>query len=304
VKHVCLCSDPNYVVPLAVALRSVVESQASVEALQITIGSFGLSSEDQARVRSSVSPLAVEFVSLAERVPLDIPPSAHVNRAAYGRTKVFDVLPREARRAIFLDTDLIVCDNLDYLFSFDLGGAPIAAVQSAIVSQSLPQWRDLGLAPTTPYLQTGVFVADLEAWRARALGDAVLQFTFEHADTLRWADQDGFNALLAGNFARLPLRWNAESVLRRATHSAYTLFEADEVEEAILNPAVVHFSGMHKPWHPGSTDPATNEWTRLLANTEYRDYEPERSAARSVASGPLLGLRRRALALARKTLRL
>jgi lipopolysaccharide biosynthesis glycosyltransferase len=271
--------------------------------MHVTVGSFGIAAEAQVRVRASVDPLPVEFVPLEAQIPLDIPTSAHINRTAYGRTKIFDFLPPEVRRAVFLDSDVIVRDNLEFLFSFDLGDAPVAAVQTAIVSQGLPQWRLLGLSPTTAYMNTGVLVVDVDAWRARDIGNAVLTFAFEHGETLRWADQDGFNAVLAGDFARLPLRWNQESALRRPTHSGYALFAANEVDEAIENPGIVHFSGMNKPWHADCTDSAAADWLRILENTEYRDYEPPREA-RSAATGRFLRLRRRALSMTRRMLRL
>jgi lipopolysaccharide biosynthesis glycosyltransferase len=213
-----------------------------------------------------------------------------------------DLLPPDARRVVYLDSDLVVRDNLDFLFSFDLGGAPLGAVQTAVVSQGLPTWRSLGLSPNTPYFNSGVLVIDVDAWRARNLGDAVLNFVVEHRDDIRWNDQDGFNGVLAGDFAPLPLRWNQEAALRRPTHQYFLFYPAAEVDEAIANPAVIHFTGQDKPWMPGSTDPATAEWRMLFEKTTF--WNPESGVSPEPAKvGRFLRLRQRALYVIRKILR-
>jgi len=291
--HVCLCADSNFVAPLAVTLRSLVESQPDPRTVHAVIGSFGITDLDQQALRAVADPITLDFVDLDDEIPDDAPTSAHLNRVVYGRCAIFDHLPPETRRAIYLDCDLIVRDDIGFLERFDLGDAPLAAVQAGLVSQGLTQWRELGLSPTTPYFNSGVLVVDLEAWRDRDLGQAVIDFVYEHREVLRWGDQDGFNGVLAGDFAKLPLRWNQETGLRRPTNSAYTFAEESEVEDAIANPAIVHFTGQDKPWNSVDRDPATREWHAICARTGLGDRIPAPRAA-SPPRPRLLWFRRRA----------
>jgi lipopolysaccharide biosynthesis glycosyltransferase len=297
VKEVFLCADNNFVVPLAVTLRSLAESQDTHSDLHITVFSLGIPPEEQTRLQVSSRPLSVEFISIEEHVQLELPSMRHLSRATYGRLVAVDLLPPGIHRAVYLDSDIIVRSNLDYLFSFDLGASPIAASQDLKTPHvsnwpGLRQWRSLGLSPTTPYMNAGVLVIDVEAWRAIGLGNAICDFALKHREYLSLADQDGFNGVLAGNFARLPLRWNQGSPLRRSNHFAYSLFAEAEVDEAINNPAIIHFTGSRKPWQRNCDDPATLDWLKLLDSTEYRGYEPPRPRNRE-----------RALHLLRKILR-
>jgi LPXTG-motif cell wall-anchored protein len=46
-RHVVVCADANYVVPLAVMLRSLAESQPALDALHVTVLSLGIGRDDR-----------------------------------------------------------------------------------------------------------------------------------------------------------------------------------------------------------------------------------------------------------------
>ena len=271
-----LCADDNFVAPLAVALRSLADSQSNQPASHVTVLSMGISPENRTRLERSAEELSLSFVSVDDEIPQDAPAADHLTRAAYGRLKGVERLPRGTQRAVYLDADVIVREDLEFLFSVDLEGSPVAAVQDVgapHAAAALSNWRDLGLSPTTPYMNTGVLVIDVEKWRAMDLGATTLEFAMRHRDTVRWADQDALNGVLAGDFARLPLRWNQGSSLRSPTHFGYSFFAEAEVDEAIRNPAIIHFCGVSKPWHKMCTDSAAADWLNLLGRTEFRGVQ-------------------------------
>lgn len=281
-----MCADENYIVPLAVTLRSLAESQPAAETLHVTVLSVGVSQRLQERVIASAAPLSVTFVAIDEQTLALAPPAGGLSRATYGRIVSIDLLPDDVDRVVYLDADTIVREDLDHLFSVDLEGRPVAAVQDPVaplVSAGLPQWRSLGLAPTTPYMNSGVLLIDADVWRSRDLAGSLLDFVATFGEQLRWADQDAFNGVLAGEFTHLPLRWNQMFALRQPTHLGYATFPPREVEKAIEDPAIVHFNGLFKPWLQGSLDPATPDWLDLLSRTEFSSYRRKRSEPRVVS---------------------
>jgi lipopolysaccharide biosynthesis glycosyltransferase len=290
-RHVFLCADANFVVPLAVTLRSLAETQDNACLLSITVLSAGIPQSDQDRIQASVPELSLRFVSIEQYLPSDIPNISHLNRSTYGRLFGVDLLPSGAKRAVYLDADVIVTTDIGFLFSFDLKGAPVAAVQSPTIPHvsnpmGLAQWRSIGISPRTRYMNTGVLVIDVDAWKTRNIGRAVLDFVRNNLEFLSLADQDGLNGVLAGDWAELPLRWNQESCLRRNTHFAYSFFPRDEVDEAINDPAIVHFTGPKKPWRRGCSDAAAPKWLDLLERTVYElPQTPNRLRSRIVSVG-------------------
>ncbi len=112
-RHVFLCADANFVVPLAVTLRSLAESQPSPAELHVTVLSVGITLPDQHRIRAFAPPLVLDFVSIENHIPVDSPKVRHLNLAAYGRLLGVDFLTPEVQRAVYLDADVIVWDDLD-----------------------------------------------------------------------------------------------------------------------------------------------------------------------------------------------
>ena len=129
-------------------------------------------------------------------------------------------------------------------------------------------------------MNAGVLAIDTEEWRAQGLADAIHQYVDTHGDVLTLEDQDGLNTVLRGHFARLPLRWNVEAQLRELNHLGYSFFDEAEVDEA------PHAAGHHplhrpgKPWHRECTDPARDEWFKVLRETEFHDFRPKPPLAR------------------------
>lgn len=271
------CADPNYVVPLAVALRSLARVHVRADSFEVVVLADGIEAPDQVRLRSAANPLRVRFVDMGAVIPPDLPVMAHLSRAAYGRLLGVDLLSPVVQRVVYLDCDLIVVESLDPLFGVPLDGSVLAAVQDAVIPHvsnpmGLRNWRELDLSPTTDYLNSGVIVIDPQVWREAHVSTRIIDYIRLHRNVLSLADQDGFNAVLRGDFVHLPLRWNQQSSLRMANHLGYSFHPCDEVEDAIHSPAIVHFSGGAKPWLRGCTDPLTSLWWEILSDTDYADY--------------------------------
>jgi lipopolysaccharide biosynthesis glycosyltransferase len=286
-RHVCLCGDDGYAVPLAATLKSIERSQPDPTHLAVTVLGFGLTSRSTDRLRRSVPQLDLRFRDVESQLPSDLPENAQLTRAAYGRLAAPALV--EAERFVYLDADLIVNDDLSYLFEFDLAGNPIAAARSVNIPTvssplGLMDWKRLGLAPNTPYFNSGVLVVDRAAWQSADLTHRVLDFVRDYRDHARFLDQDGMNAVLAGKFARLPLRWNQEYMLRTGRHLGYLVFPQAEVTEAERAPAIVHFTAREKPWLKWCRDPATGDWWELIRSTEFRGYEPPSPPVRERAA--------------------
>ena len=134
-------------------------------------------------------------------MPSDLPENAQLSRATYGRLAAPALL--EAERFVYLDADVIVNDDLSYLFEFNLAGNPVAAARSVTIPTvssplGLSEWKRLGLAPNTPYFNAGVLVIDRAAWQSADLTQRVLDFARDYGGDTRFLDQDAMNAVLAG----------------------------------------------------------------------------------------------------------
>jgi len=282
-NHFFTVADEAYRVPLAVLLRSILESQPAESLPTIHAFTHRMSPASMRRIERSVPGLTIEWTDLgASLAGPALPTGGHLSPAAYGRLFAADRLAEIARRAIYLDVDMLVCSDLASLWTVSLEGRPVAAVPAPANPQvSCPSggmskiWRRLGLDPRTPYLQSGLLVVDLDAWKGRSITARVVEACAKYGEAFTTADQDALNCVLAGDFHPLPLRWNQTNMLRGPSSWAYSFFPIDEVDEALARPAVIHFSGPDKPWlaGPGRSDEDARWWD-TLSRTSFADLRP------------------------------
>ena len=194
------------------------------------------------------------------------------SEAAYYRLLVGHLLPKDLKRVLYLDCDLLVCDDLQPLWDTDLNGAVVAAVQDPVADCDIEHKRQLGLQEDATYFNAGVLLIDLSRWRQQEVGREALEFCKRHP--VKYYDQDGLNACVAGDFCQLDLRWNAQC----------WLFERyDYVPSLVKRAVVVHFNGPSKPWQYTCAHPMAYLYLRTLKKTPWRNYVPADRTMRNVA---------------------
>ena len=175
--------------------------------------------------------------------------SGHINRAAYLRLMLDQLLPENVTKVIYLDTDLLVLDDIETLWHTPLEGKPMAAVPDLgiLCSKRMVKQKEatLGIPAGDLYFNSGVMVLDLAAWRSHHYGRQVLEKVAQGA--FRHHDQDGLNLVFKDNWQALPLRWNVippifTLPLKVLTHSTWRR----KAIEAAKHPAVFHWAGRYK----------------------------------------------------------
>lgn len=232
--HVAFSLNANFVNLAAVAIYSAIESTA--QPLHIHI----LHSPGQ---ESSFGPL-VRMLDACNTewtfYPVDLgrfdglPVNGHVSLETYFRLAMAVLLPTSIDRVIYLDADLVVLSSLKELWE-----SPRHAKGIAAVPEPGDSVQRLGLPEGSSYLNAGVLVIDLDAWRSEGVTAQLFEIAKENADRLQFWDQDVLAIYLQGDWQHLDARWNYNHRFFFGNHQAPTL----------TAPAIVHFSGQRlKPW--------------------------------------------------------
>jgi len=195
----------------------------------------------------------------------------HVPRFSYLRLFISDIL-KDCRRALYLDCDVRVAGTVDRLFTLDMQGAPIAAVDAPgtyipTVAKPMVQQTEQanmgrsGFDPTAPYFNAGALLIDCERWRQDRLLDDCLDVIRRYdASSIPCGDQDILNIITYKRWAPLSPRWNFESTFFQSTI------------EQILNPVVFHYV-FAKPWNFGEGTARERTYFRAaLGKTPYADF--------------------------------
>jgi len=173
----------------------------------------------------------------------------HLGLSTYYRLFLPELFP-EAHQLIYLDSDLYFFSPLEPLMTMSLEGKVLAARPSCEkLLQEMCAAR-LKRSPEIPYLNAGVLVIDLEAWRVQSITEKAVQFIQEHPERLSFADQCAINHVLNGEFLFLNPEWNvsfSDWIDIRPEHILHS--SRQDLLKAIKAPKIVHFNGPLKPWH-------------------------------------------------------
>jgi hypothetical protein len=195
-------------VDLTCVMLSSVEDHGCVPEATIIIAAFGLTPEDEMRLRLSAGVMGRKMQFLPVTQESDLVP----------RLPAFDfpfpmlgclVLPKAitvpGARLLMLDSDMIVNASLQPLFEMNLRGHPLAAVKDMLVESALHargrQWDD-------NYFNTGLLLVDVDRWHAGALGDEAMRWLADQPHKPEWPDQDALNHVVKGDWLRLDRSWN------------------------------------------------------------------------------------------------
>lgn len=176
--------------------------------------------------------------------------SRHLTKEAYLRILAAEFLPASVHRVVYLDSDLVVLDDISILAHADLKGFALGAVADC-------DWRAnarddrlavLGIRADNTYVNSGVLVMDLDRWRRDNLVNRIFAFIAENGEKLVFHDQDALNVVLQGDIALQDRRWNLQVVLYSRFARRVLPVDHRDSKTARRDPAIVHFSTGQKPW--------------------------------------------------------
>lgn len=233
--HLVLTVDRHHLVGCATTMRSVVEHARADSPLRFHLFADGLRTADRARLLDSVTSLGRDVGLDFEECPVarvrDLTRSRLISHAAYARLFIDEILPPDADRCIYLDSDLIFARDVTELWGTPLGDRTIGAVENLSASEQSEHQRRLGLREPR-YFNSGVLLIDVVRWRERAVGPRALEAARRIGDRLILHDQDALNVALDGDWTVLAGHWNKAA-------------DASLAPEAAV---VLHFMGAPKPW--------------------------------------------------------
>ena len=167
-------------------------------------------------------------------------PTAHLNYATYFRYLIPNHVPED--RALYLDSDMIVTQDLSDLFELDMQGYPVAAVED--------------LPTTSDKFNAGLLLIDNKKWREEDVVKQLFDLTAQHHHEV-YGDQGILNLAFQDNWYRLPLTYNLQV---GSDSQQFTLGDMAWYDLFKGKPAVIHYTTGLKPWHQHHFNRFREEW--------------------------------------------
>ncbi|MCX7302934.1 MAG: hypothetical protein NTV73_01160 [Hyphomicrobiales bacterium] len=249
--------DRHYVKPYAAMLMSFRDKNPQTSAAAYLLH-YDLTEDDLSfldRVAGKVGiPLtaiaipAYPLMHFVVRKRVHLNPMQTMSPIAYGKSFLDRYLPRELKRIICIDADIIVASDMSELLHI-IPEEPIAAVAN------LPRNHH-------HQFNSGFMAIDLDQWRRIGVSDIAERFLYEYSDALFTHDQHTLNLIFKDNWSRLDLKWNYMEDFYRYSDKSRS-YTPHEIEQARKSPAIIHFAvGTDKPWLADSKHPMAHMYVK------------------------------------------
>ena len=292
------CSE-NFVPYLSVAIQSIIENANASRRYDVVVLTRNISPASMITLtrQAKSDNVGIGFLDVdAALGEIELPHHGHFRPETSYRLLAPQLLPN-VDKAIYLDSDLIVCDDIAKLFDVDVTGYPLAATRDADTIGQIDGYdttvgpylaRELGMKDPHDYFQAGVLLMNLAELRRTVTPEEFLELSTQRM--WRWLDQDVLNKVVNGNYVRVHMRWNylMDWQHLRRTHIVSNA-PADvraEYEEAATDPAIIHFAGPdNRPWLYVDADRADDFWRYAMRSPYLDEIRGQLEESRATASG-------------------
>ena len=289
--HVALASDQNYAEFVAVVMVSLFDTNRWQDFATIHLLSNGIDEETIEKLRQHVpygrGELKVYDVrTLKEDLGIDVPPTIAIT--AYARLFLPDLISHDVERVLYLDCDVVVSASVKDFYCVHMDDTWIAGVRDTLYHGYAK--TAVGLSATDEYLNSGVLMMNLAAWREHNVTQQCLDFLLEHHGKVMHHDQGILNGVCKDHKMVVNPRFNATSsyfshpysLLRRQN---YPFYSEQETKQATERPAIIHFTEgfLNRPWVENCVHPLREVFVHYHALTQWADV-PLRPDKRSMAN--------------------
>ena len=229
--------DDAYIPFLAVAIHSLKEKVSKEYLYTIKVLYTNITDENKKEImKYAKDNIQIEFVNVQEqleRLKDKLLVRDYYSNATYYRILIPNMY-KQYDKAIYLDADIIVLDDVAKLYNVDMGdallaGAPEPWFEEYEEFQNYAE-RIIGVPSYKKYINVGVIVMNLKELRNMNFEDVFLRML----DTVKYTflqDEDYLNKICNGRIKYLEPEWNV---------SGYLYSES--------NPKIIHYT-IFKPWH-------------------------------------------------------
>jgi lipopolysaccharide biosynthesis glycosyltransferase len=188
----------------------------------------------------------------------------HFTHAVYLRLLIPSVV--EETRAIYLDSDVLVLQDLSELYATPMGDCHLAGAVDPVGAST----SNVPRPPDDVYINSGVLVMNLDGLRQDGFLKKCQNIYCEFHESITWPDQCLINKYAENKKVILDSKWNRQ-VLPNTV-------KCDEWNDLLAGgrTAIVHFVGGVKPWMEWCNPVIAGFWWGFAGRAEIHDLEPVR----------------------------
>ena len=288
ILNVVFSSDDNYAQHLGAAMYSLLKKNPNFKRIHIFIINNDITKKNKKNISEILKDFSnsdITWINFNEwKDKLKVNMIWDISISTYARIFLGSMLPKEIERVLYLDCDMIVCQNLKELWECDLDTAILGAVQDTISDGTK---FAVGKDVTQPYFNAGMLLIDLKKWREVKIEELCLEFLEKKKGSVVHHDQGILNGVLNGKWYRLPIGYNLMTIhyiftskqIQRFFKDHSEFYLKEEVNEALENPKILHFTPSFtcRPWVKGCQHPLKQIYWENLENTPWKSVKAQKN---------------------------
>lgn len=274
-------SASNYFAPyLGVTIKSIVDKSDDSYNYDLVVFTKDMSDFNKQILTKlcEKSNFSIRFVNVKEIFDnLNLYTPAHITIETYFRL----IIPKfmsNYNKILFLDSDLLICDDVKNLYNYDITGYAIAATEECLMSALVGingqfvidyMHERLKLKDVDKYFQAGVMLINIDYFNTNDCSSKLMNMVCNFNYNI--VDQDAMNELLNDKCFWLPNEWNYPPLQKHMKAMKYLDNMSDFIRDkylAVKQPKIIHFADFSKPWFDPSEDYAPLWWS-VARNTPY-----------------------------------
>ena len=237
--HVVTTSSNLFAKQTGVMMQSLLENLSLYKNICIYVLYGRLSNENQWKLQRIADQFNhnIKFILMDDSLYEGCRKGRRLRLEAYYRLSIPDVISEKINKVLYLDSDIIVQEDISSLWDTSLGDFFAAAVQDP-GAEKFQRYKVLSIPHSNGYFNSGVMLINLEQWRAGEISKKVLEFIKGNPRKVLLLDQDGLNVILQGKWLNLDPKWN---------------YQTAHFGKLFTKPAIIHYTTAKKPWkhqHP------------------------------------------------------
>ncbi|MEI8278503.1 MAG: glycosyltransferase family 8 protein [Bacteroidota bacterium] len=269
--NVAITLDKNYLQHAAVMLFTLIKNNPNTDIHLYAICDDKIEDEDWTKLSKVYqgSRLVLEKVRIDPAHFSNFKLSDHATLANYYRIQMAELLPENIDKLLYLDVDIVVLKDLLELYRTDIDNYYVAAIEDP----DNPVRFKFGFSPSDPYFNSGIMLINLAAWRRDNLLKKLTEFILNNAALIQYWDQDAFNVVCKGHWKALAPKYNVQTNLFYIHSNAIT-YTYEDIQNAIADPYIIHFTGKSKPWEYMDKHPVKEIYYKYLRKTPWKNFKP------------------------------
>ena len=189
--------------------------------------------------------------------------------ATYFRLFMTELLPQEVQKILYLDCDIVVDGSLEGLWNTPFEDGKCIAALEEMPRLANDGCKRMGYPSSFSYFNAGVLLIDLGRLRMVYSVEKASAFIRKHHDVILFHDQDVLNAMFYDKKQFFNLKYNVMDT--HLIHDATFPARYQSQRDAIMQPAVIHYTGFFKPWHKECMHPYTFRYEEYLRQTPWKN---------------------------------